>query len=137
MSPGISPNPLGGFARLAHDIVTLIDLQFQLVLIDCKESYRRAVTSVLLIAAAFALAIGAIPLALGSAALVLVAAAGWTLTSALAITAGISFLLSASLLIACYVAARGVATVFRRSGQEFQKNMNSIKSTLQGGEDQE
>jgi uncharacterized membrane protein YqjE len=125
-TPPLTTN-LSGFAR---DVVTLTELQFKLLAVDCRDAKAAAGRGLLLLGAGCVFAIAVVPVLLASAAYALVEVAGWSRAAAFATSA----LLSAGL--ACLTGFLGwrrmqtATSAFQRSRAEIKETVHWIKESL-------
>jgi hypothetical protein len=117
-------------SELAHDVVTLIELQTQLVKEELSGWTRSMVTPLVLLVIGVVLGLSCLPIALLCLAHVLVEFAGLSQATSLLITVLIGYL------VAVAVAALGVYRLRRslhplqRSREEFTRNISWIKRVL-------
>jgi hypothetical protein len=119
-----------GMGELAHDIVSLAELQLELFRIDCREGLRRMLVPAVLLLVAGIVAAGTVPIALILIAEVLVQAAGLSRATAFAIAALGGFIVAVAMGIAGWSCIRRVVRVFARSREELTHNMTWIKHAL-------
>ena len=88
---GSTPSPPNGVAKdmgeLANDIVSLAELQFELLRIDCREGLKRMLVPVAMLLVAGIVAVGTVPIALIFIAEFLTQAAGLSRAAAFSIVA--------------------------------------------------
>lgn len=130
-STGFPPRTMarhvGGFA---HDLVSLTELQAELLKADTQECFQRMTTPLVLLGMAIIGSIGCVPVALTAFAYGLVAAAG--------LSTWLAFLIAATtgLILAGLAAAIGwrllvkSPSVFERSKDEFNSNLCWVKRVL-------
>jgi len=116
--------------ELTHDIVSLVELQFELFRVDCREGLRRILIPVAMLLFAGIVALGTVPIALMLVAEVLARAAGLSWVAAFAIAAMSGFLVALALGVTGWFCLRGVVQVFERSHEELTKNLAWIKHAL-------
>ena len=119
-----------GVSELTHDIVSLAELQFELLRIDCREGLQRMLVPVALLLAAGTVAVGTVPIALIFLAEFLVRAAGLSRGSAFSVAALSGLLVAAALGVAGWFYLRRVVRVFERSREELARNMTWIQQAL-------
>jgi formate hydrogenlyase subunit 3/multisubunit Na+/H+ antiporter MnhD subunit len=130
---GSAPPPNGvakEMGELTHDIMSLAELQFDLLRIDCREGLKRMLIPVALLLFAGILALGTVPVTLIFLAEFLTQAAGLSRAAAFSIAA-VSGIVVAAVLAAlgwCYL--RGASRVFERSRDELARNVTWIKHAL-------
>jgi hypothetical protein len=119
-----------GMGELAHDIVSLAELQLELFRIDCREGLKRMLVPVALLLVAGIVAAGTVPIALILVAEFLVQAAGLSRAAAFAIAALGGFIVAVAMGIVGWSCIRRVVRVFTRSREELTRNMTWIKHAL-------
>ena len=133
---GSTPAPPNGVAQgmgdLTHDIVSLAELQFELLRNDCREGTKGMVVPVVLLLVAGIVALGTVPTVLLLMAEILIQVAGLSRASALSIAALSGFLAAVALGVVGWSRIRGVGRVFQRSREEWIRNLNWIKLALKG-----
>jgi hypothetical protein len=131
---GSTPSPphgvAKGMAELAHDIVSLAELQFELFRRDCREGLKRMLIPVALLLAAGIVAAGTVPIALILVAEFLVQTAGLSRAAAFSIAAMSGFIVAVAIGVVGWSYLRGVVRVFERSSEELTRNMTWIKHAL-------
>ena len=115
---------------LTHDIVSLAELQFELLRIDCREGLRRMLIPAALVLLAAMVAAGTVPVALVSIAELLAQAAGLSRPVAFSMAALGGLSVAAALGVAGWARIRGVGRVLGRSREELTRNMTWIKQAL-------
>jgi hypothetical protein len=118
-----------GVSEVFHDIVSLTELQGELLKVDAKEAAGRVLAPLVLFAAAGALALGTIPVLLLLMASALLAA-GLALWLALLIAVVIGFVAAALIALAGREMLRRPFRAFQRSRDEFVRNVDWLKRTL-------
>ena len=116
--------------ELAHDIVSLAELQLELFRVDCREGLRRILIPVALLLFAGIVAVGTVPIALILIAELLVQAAGLSRAVAFLIAAMSGFIVALAIGVVGWFYLRGVVRVFERSREELTSNMAWIKHAL-------
>ena len=116
--------------ELTHDIVSLAELQFELLRIDCREGIRRILLPVALLLFAGIVALGTVPIALILVAEVLVQTAGLSRAAAFLIAAMSGFIVAVAIGVVGWSCLRGVVRVFERSCEELTRNVTWIKNAL-------
>jgi len=133
---GSTPAPPNGVAQgmgdLTHDIVSLAELQYELVRNDYRAGMKGLLTPVVLLLGAGIVALGTVPVALLLMAEILIQVAGLSRASALSIAALSGFLAAVALGVVGWSQLRGVGRVFQRSREEWIRNLNWIKLALKG-----
>ena len=115
---------------LTHDIVSLAELQYELVRNDYRAGMKGLLTPVVLLLGAGIVALGTVPVALLLMAEILIQVAGLSRASALSIAALSGFLAAVALGVVGWSQLRGVGRVFQRSREEWTRNLNWIKLAL-------
>lgn len=131
---GSAPSPPNGLAenmgKLAHDIVSLTELQFELFRSDCREGLKRMLVPIAMLLVAGTVAVGTVPIALTLIAELLTQAGGLSRAAAVSIAALSGFIVAVAIGVAGWCSLRGVVRVLERSGEEFARNMIWIKHAL-------
>ena len=116
--------------ELTHDIVSLVELQFELFRVDCREGLRRILIPVALLLFAGIVALGTVPIVLILLAEFLTQAAGLSRAVAFLIAALSGFIVALAIGVVGWFYMRGVVRVFERSREELTNNMTWIKHAL-------
>jgi len=119
-----------GMGELTHDIVSLVELQFELFRVDCREGLRRILIPVALLMSAGIVAVGTVPIMLILIAEILTQAAGQSRAAAFSIAAMCGFVLAVIMGVAGWFYMRRAVHVFERSREELSRNMAWIKHAL-------
>lgn len=131
---GSTADPSTGVAKdvgeLTHDIVSLVELQFELFRNDCRGGLKGLLLPLALLLIAGMVAVGTASVTLLLLAEFLVQAAGLSRAVALAGAALSGFLGAVALAIVGWSQLRGVGRVFRRSREELARNLTWIKNSL-------
>ena len=131
---GSTPSPPNGVAKdmgeLTYDIVSLAELQFELIRIDCREGLKRILVPVAMLLVAGIVAVGTVPIALIFIAEFLTQAAGLSRAAAFSIVALSGFIVALAMGVVGWSYLRGVVRVFERSREELTRNMTWIKYAL-------
>jgi hypothetical protein len=114
---------------LAHDIVSLLELQTKLFVADCKESISRIVIAVGSLIAALLIFAGSIPLILSAFAQLLIVL-GMPIGWALLVSAILGIFLAIGMGALAWWSIRQAGRVFLRSGREFTRNLGWLKESL-------
>ncbi len=134
--PAGGPSPAQGVRQgvggLMHDVITLAELQSQLLGVDAREAAGRVALPVSLLGAAAVLGASSLPLLLIFLALVLRDYAGWGAAWAVLTAAVVGLLVSGGLLFAGYLGLMKVVKPFARSRDELSKNLTWLKEVLKG-----
>jgi len=121
---------VGGIAEFGNDLTTLAELQIKLGLIDTKECLEKALYPIGFVFAGLILAIGAVPVAILGIAQVVASAFRLSTGASMILTAMTVILLSAVIIA---MALRNIGpslSVFRRSREEFDRNLNWVRTVL-------
>ena len=118
-------------SELAHDVVTLGELQARLIACDLREGKSRAIGPIILIASGLLLALGALPVLLMGIGWLLVNHAGWSESSALLIAAGGGLFFAGGLAWWGWSRLHLALSIIARSQQELTENIRWLKSALQ------
>jgi hypothetical protein len=123
-----------GLARdvgsFANDVLTLAELQSQLLVADVREYSRRALVSSLVLLGGLALGLACFPIALVTAALGLVQFLNISYFTAFLIVVVAGAICSILLCMVGWIQVRQRAAVLRRSRDELVRNVNWIKRVL-------
>jgi hypothetical protein len=117
-------------AEFLHDLVTLAELQAQLVVLDGKQGLARLVAPVAGVLFGAILALGCVPVALATIALVLTETTDLTPAGAFALVVGVGSGVALLLVIACAWLLKRSLKMFARSQREWQQNVRWFKETL-------
>jgi hypothetical protein len=115
---------------LAHDLITLVELQAKLLYYDVREVVRRSAFSAVCLAAMTALVLSAIPVVLLGTAELLVQYAEWGRAASYLTVGGATAFIGLIIAWVSFQALRRVGTVLSRSYQEFQENLEFVKSLV-------
>lgn len=119
-----------GVRELAHDAVTLGELQMELLKADAEDWTQRFVPPVLALAATLGIALGTIPVLLHVLAYGLIEGAGWSHWLSF-LVAGVAGLALAGILGTIgWSRLRKSFHVFERSREEMRQNVNWLKHVL-------
>ena len=124
-------------SELAHDAITLVELQVQLLAVDVRDARRGAGAALIQIAAGACLGIGAVPLLLLAGAHLLIDLLGWPAAGAYATAGVLAVAIAGALLWTGWrQSTRALATV-QRSKAEFQETLRWLKGSLHPSETDE
>jgi uncharacterized membrane protein YqjE len=121
---------VGGIAEFGNDIATLIELQYKLATIDLKESLRKALIPLLLMAVGVVFILGALPVLLSGVAELLAAALRIRIGWALLMTSATTIVLAGAILAICASRLPECFAGFRRSREEFTRNLAWLRTVL-------
>jgi hypothetical protein len=131
---GSTPSPPNGVTKgmgeLTRDIVSLAELQFELLRIDCREGLKRMLIPGALLLFAGIVAVGTVPIVLTLVAELLMQAAGLSRAAAFSIAVLSGFIVALAMGVVGWSCLRGVVRVFERSREELTRNMVLIKHAL-------
>lgn len=119
-------------SSLAHDLITLAELQVKLLFIDFREAVSRSAASAVALSAMLALILSALSVFLLGIGEVLVEYADWNRSWSLLTVGGVAVLVAAAFGWICFKRIQKVATVLSRSHQELQANLEFVKSLVEG-----
>lgn len=117
--------------QFAHDVVSLAELQTELLKVDAEDYLKRTAKPLIALAITVVVALGCVPMALATLALGLVQAGLQTWLAFLIATATGLIIASVSG-IAGWLWINKSFDAFRRSRQEFRSNLTWIKLALKG-----
>jgi Putative Actinobacterial Holin-X, holin superfamily III len=131
---GVDRSPVRDMARTAaglwHHVLTLMELQSRLLLIELGEGLCRMRTAAIVVAAGVILALGAVPIFLVCLALILVEAAHLSPAASFAMISTGTMLISSWMVVAGARRLRGAVSV-PRSRLEWRLNWSWLKATLE------
>jgi hypothetical protein len=131
---GSTPSPPKGVAKdmgeLAHDVVSLAELQFELFRIDCREGLRRILIPLAMLLFAGIVAVGTVPIALTFIAEFLMLAVGLSRLAAFSIVALSGFIVALVMGVVGWSYLHGAVRLFERSREELTRNMTWIKHAV-------
>lgn len=116
--------------ELTHDIVSLAELQFELLRLDCREGLKRMQLPVAMLLFAGIAAVGTVPIVLMLVAEFLAQVAGLSRAAAFSIAAMSGFIVALAIGAVGWSRLRRVVRVFERSREELTRNMTWIKHAL-------
>lgn len=119
-----------GVAELGHDLIELIELQFQLLAVDLRKGQTRAVAPIVLGVIAMLLFLGALPVLLFGAGWLLAVSTELTMPAAFTVVGAATLALSAILALIAYQRLTHISEIFERSQRELNSNLRWIKRTL-------
>jgi hypothetical protein len=114
--------------ELAHDAITLIELQFKLLYVDIRDVTTRATGGVVLLAAMVALLLGCVPVLLLAAGEGLITAFQWSRPLSYAVVAGSTAVVGVVAGLVTVRRLQRVVSVLARSHSELLKNLEFLKS---------
>lgn len=130
---GSTPPPNGvakGIGELMHDLVSLAELQFDLLKHDCRVGLKRMLVPIALLLGAGIVAVGTVSIALTLIAELLAQAAGLSRAAAFSIAALSGFIVAVALGVVGWFSLRGVVRSFEHSREELARNMTWIEHAL-------
>ena len=120
-----------GLSGLIHDVMSLAELQVELLKVDAATASRKAVVPVGLFAAATVIGLSTIPLVLLALAQLLRDQAGWPPAVATLVAVLIGLILAGIAGYVGYVGIRRACEPLNRSRDEFSRNIAWLKNALQ------
>lgn len=131
-SPQTAPNALArDVGEFAHDVLTLAELQAQLLVTDLRECSRRGLVPGLVLLAGVALGLSCIPIALVVLSLLLVEVFETSYATGFLLAMIAGAILSALLCVSGWFQFRKRLAVLRRSQEELVRNVRWIKKVLE------
>lgn len=124
-------------AGLAHDALTLIELQVQLLGVDLRDAGRGARTAFVQVIVGVVLALGCVPVLLLALAQLLIETANWPGSAAYAVMGLGAALLAAGLLWWGWRTTRQAVTTVQRSRTELTETIQWLKDSLRPAESDE
>ncbi len=118
-------------ASLARDAVELGELQLELIKLDTAEAVRKFQSTIVLAAIGAFLLIACLPVALHGVAEALVEFADWTRPVAFGASVGVGLGVSAIVLGFSWSRLKKGLASWRRSSEEFSRNIEWLKSALE------
>ncbi|MCA9077887.1 MAG: phage holin family protein [Planctomycetaceae bacterium] len=117
-------------AGLTHDLITLGELQCQLVAVDLRDAKTQSIIPIVMIAGGLLLAMGTMP--------VILLGIGWALVNLAGFTEGIAFLTVSLIALAIAAATawwgwnklNSALAIMKRSQHELSENVRWIKQSL-------
>lgn len=125
------------FSGLAYDLITLTELQARLMYIDVRETSKRSAGSAVFLASMLVFCICSIPIVLLGLSELLVEFAGWHRAWAYLVVGGAAGAAATAAGIVAAQRLRKVGSVFARSHEELQENLEFVKSLVRGPESDE
>lgn len=122
--------------HVAHDLMTLGELQLELLKSDVRESMHRIVPASVMMIAGAVLAVGTVPVILISLGHAIALWSGLTLAASFAISAVLGLIVAAVVAYAGYRSISRALTTFERSKRELIRNVQWLKETLKRQPDQ-
>jgi len=122
-----------GVGDLLHDVVSLSELQVQLLAVDARESVDKAKAPIGLLVGGIALALGAVPVLLLSLAEALTLWLGWERALSYLVSGLAGAVIAGILLYLAWQQMGAVLAVFDRSRVELAENVRWIKYALTRG----
>jgi hypothetical protein len=117
-------------AEFLHDVATLAELQGKLVLIDVREGTAKLLLEIMMIAMGAIVALGCVPIALATLALVIAGTTTLSLALSFAIALATGLVLACILAIPACLAVKANIRIFDRSLAEWRRNRQWAKETL-------
>jgi len=117
-------------AEFLHDIATLAELQGKLVLIDFREGTGKLLLEVMMIGIGATIALGCVPIALATLALIIAANTTISLPVSFAIALVTGLVIACGLAVPACLAVKSNLRIFDRSLAEWRRNRQWAKETL-------
>ena len=125
------PSVSHGLSQLGSDVMTLMELQAELLKVDLREWFRSCVGALLLLAVALTVSLASLPVLMFSLAYTLNDVADISMPLALLIAGGAGLLIAViSTLVALRLMKRD-ASILSRSAAELRRNVRWLKAVLQ------
>ena len=121
-------------AGLAHDALTLVELQVQLLGVDLRDAGRGARAAGVLVVIGVVLALGCVPILLLAMAHVLMEAVNWPGSAAYTVLGLSAALIAAGLLWCGWRTGRQAIATVQRSRAELMETIRWLKESLRPGE---
>jgi hypothetical protein len=115
---------------LAHDVVTLLELQANLFKLDVKDTIRRSIVAVVVLLGGLFVLIACLTVALASAGYLLVEQAGLSYAASFCLSAVGGAILSGLMFVSGWLGLRRAFGTASRSRQEFERNLAWFKRVL-------
>jgi len=122
-----------GVGDLLHDVVSLGELQAELLAVDARESMQKAVTPIILLGVGIAAGLAAFPILLVALAEGLVLGLEWRRPVAYLVSGLVGAIVGGGLVYGAWRQAADVIAVFKRSQEELAENIRWIKYALTRG----
>ena len=116
--------------QLASDVVTLMELQAELLQVDLREWFKGVVWRLVLVGAAVVFALAAIPVLLFSLAYFLVEWTELSLAASLLIAGGAGFVIAATCVGTAVTLMKRDQRLLHRSASELRRNVRWLKEVL-------
>ena len=131
-SPETAPKALArDVGEFAHDVLTLAELQAQLLVADLRAYSQRVLVPGLILLGGVALALACFPIALAALALLVTQIFETSYAAGFLIAAMVGTAFSALLCVTGWFQARKQMAVLQRSQQELVRNLRWIKKVLE------
>ena len=131
-SPEIAPKALArDVGEFAHDVLTLAELQAQLLAADVQECGQRVLVPGLVLLCGVALGLACFPIALAALALLFIQVFETSYAAGFLIAVVVGAVLSALLCVIGWLQIRERVAVLQRSRQELVRNLRWIRKVLE------
>jgi hypothetical protein len=120
----------GNMADVLHDVVTIVELQWRLLIANGRSTMKRALGSAAMAAVGFAILLGCAPVAMLVESALLVERFGWKPSSALATSLATGLLASIVVIGAAWARLRSTLSQLEPSRDELAQNVKWIKHVL-------
>jgi ABC-type siderophore export system fused ATPase/permease subunit len=121
---------LGGVGSFGQNLATLATLQAKLAALDLKASLASAAPAIAAGFLALNVVVASVILALGAIGWILATEMAWPTAQSLLFVASIAFVLAILVGFVAYQRIQRSLTIFRRSGEELERNIAWIKTVL-------
>jgi len=121
---------VGGIAEFGNDIATLAELQYKLAMFDLSEAIQKALIPLALMVVGALFVLGALPVLLFGVAELIVSAFNIKIGWALLLTSITTIVLAGAVLTICALRIPDALSGFRRSREEFQRNLAWVRTVL-------
>ncbi len=130
--PETAPRALArDVGEFAHDVLTLAELQAELLVADVQECGQRVLLPGIVLLCGVALGLACFPVALTALALLLIQVLGTSYAAGFLVAAVVGAVLSALLCVIGWFQVRKRLAVMQRSQQELVRNLRWIKKVLE------
>jgi hypothetical protein len=127
---GKTPNVAAGVSDLTHDVIELSELQAQLLSLDARQSVAKAKACLIMSVIGASMLLGTIPVALLTIAALFREQLEWSYAASAGVATGIGLLITGIVFGVAYSYVKNGLVSFERSGEELQRNIAWLKSTL-------
>ena len=128
-----APSIGSGVGKLASEVLTLLELQWRLLVIDVKQGTVKVKTALLLCIVGVSFAGAAVAMGLGGLGLGVAALMAWPIWAGFCVAAVFGAIMAAAMLLGAVKFFQETGNVFQRSQDEFSRNIATFKNTLNNG----